>query len=335
MPRKARLDIPGLLQHVIVRGIERRKIFFDDKDRDLFLSRLSTLLEETDTDCYAWALIPNHFHLLLRPNRIELKQLMRRLLTGYAINFNYHHHRCGHVFQNRYKSIVCEEETYLLELIRYIHLNPLRAKLVSDYNGLTDYPWCGHSVIMGKKKLPGQVVDTVLAHFGKTLKSGRLKYHDFVQDGIALGKRDELVGGGLRRSLKGQAVPEIELSDDRILGSGDFVKGLRHEQALHEKLMAGMMLPELLGRVASYYELDKKGIGQRSKNEKVRSARDIYCYIAVRILGHSGTEAGKELHIKCSAVSYAVRRGELVANNQPGLVDKIISQDSTIKQRPL
>jgi len=124
MPRKARLDIPGLLQHVIVCGIERRKIFIDDKDRSLFLDRLTSLLEETDTDCFAWSLIPNHFHLLLRPNRFELKLFMRRLLTGYAINLNYRHSRDGHVFQNRYKYVVCEE-MYLLELVRYIHLNPL------------------------------------------------------------------------------------------------------------------------------------------------------------------------------------------------------------------
>ena len=153
MPRQARFDIPGLLQHVIVRGIERRNIFRDNTDRKNFIERFSKLLEETDTDCFAWALIPNHFHLLIRPNRTELKQFMRRLLIGYAINFNKRHHRVGHVFQNRYKSIVCEEENYLLELIRYIHLNPLRAKIVDDIASLNRYQWGGHSVLMGKRVL--------------------------------------------------------------------------------------------------------------------------------------------------------------------------------------
>ena len=109
------------------------------------------MLEESETDCFAWSLIPNHFHLLLRPNRFELKLFMRRLLTGYALNFNYRHKRAGHAFQNRYKPIVCEEETYLMELVRYIHLNPLRARLVADIKELNEYPLCGHSVLMGNK----------------------------------------------------------------------------------------------------------------------------------------------------------------------------------------
>ena len=132
MPRKARIDMPGLLQHVIVRGIERRKIFLDDHDRGMFVNRFSALLEETGSDCFAWALLGNHVHALLRCNRTELSVFMRRLLTGYAVNFNHRHKRSGHLFQNRYKSIICEEDTYLLELIRYIHLNPLRAAMVPD-----------------------------------------------------------------------------------------------------------------------------------------------------------------------------------------------------------
>ena len=130
MPRQPRLDAPGLLQHVMARGIEGREIFKDDKDRKAFLERLALILEETQTQCYAWALIPNHFHLLLRTGPTPISTVMRRLMTGYAVTFNKRHKRSGHLFQNRYKSIVCEEEPYLLELIRYIHLNPIRAGLV-------------------------------------------------------------------------------------------------------------------------------------------------------------------------------------------------------------
>ncbi len=115
MPRQPRIDSPDLLYHVIVRGIERRKIFCDDDDRRSFLGRLPSLLVETDTECFAWALIPNHFHLLLRPRHIKLSRFMRRLLTGYTVTFNRRHDRSGHLFQNRYKSIVCEEDVYLLE----------------------------------------------------------------------------------------------------------------------------------------------------------------------------------------------------------------------------
>jgi len=154
MPRQARLDAPGLLQHVMARGIERREIFKDNKDRQSFLERLAVILEETQTQCYAWALIPNHFHLLLRTGPTPLSIVMRRLMTGYAVTFNKRHKRSGHLFQNRYKSVVCEEDPYLLELIRYIHLNPLRAGLVKDLKELDKYRWTGHSVILGRRKNP-------------------------------------------------------------------------------------------------------------------------------------------------------------------------------------
>ena len=154
MPRQPRLDVPGLLNYVMARGIERRDIFKDNKDRKAFLERLATVLEETQTQCYAWALIPNHFHLLLRTVQTPLSKVMRRLMTGYALTFNKRHKRSGHLFQNRYKSIVCEEDPYLLELIRYIHLNPIRAGLVKDMRELGKYPWTGHSVILGRRKNP-------------------------------------------------------------------------------------------------------------------------------------------------------------------------------------
>ncbi|MBW1864667.1 MAG: transposase, partial [Deltaproteobacteria bacterium] len=119
-----------------------------DIDRINFLDRLGKVISETKTKCFAWALIPNHFHLLLRTGNCPLSTVMRRLLTGHAINFNGRHHRIGHLFQNRYKSILCQEDTYLLELVRYLHLNPIRAKLVTDIQELDKYPFCGHAVIM-------------------------------------------------------------------------------------------------------------------------------------------------------------------------------------------
>jgi len=152
MPRQARLDAPGLLQHIMARGIERKEIFKDDQDRQSFLERLSVILEGTQTQCYAWALIPNHFHLLLRTGLTPLSKVMRRLMTGYAVTFNKRHKRSGHLFQNRYKSVVCEEDPYLLELIRYIHLNPLRAGMVKDLKELDKYPWTGHSAILSRRK---------------------------------------------------------------------------------------------------------------------------------------------------------------------------------------
>ena len=114
MPRGPRLDAPGSLQHIMVRGIERRKIFEGDRDKEDFFTRLEKVVQEGEAVCFAWGLIPNHAHILLRTGTIPLAKIMRRLLTGYAVNFNLRHQRSGHLFQNRYKSIVCEEDSYLL-----------------------------------------------------------------------------------------------------------------------------------------------------------------------------------------------------------------------------
>ena len=152
MPRLARLDAPGVLHHVIIRGIECRRIFKDDKDRDNLVNRLQELLPETNTSCYAWALLHNHAHFLFRTGDTGLSTLMRRLLTGYAVSFNRRHGRHGQLFQNRYKSIVCQEDAYLLELVRYIHLNPLRTRKDLILLDLNKYRYSGHRVLMGKQK---------------------------------------------------------------------------------------------------------------------------------------------------------------------------------------
>jgi REP element-mobilizing transposase RayT len=162
MPRLSRIDITGILQHVIVRGIERCNIFNDASDRQLFTDRFFFLLSETGIRCFAWALLSNHFHLLLMPTTTPLSSFMRRLLTGYAITFNSKYKRSGHLFQNRYKSIVCEEEPYLLELVRYIHLNPLRAGIVKTIDELDLYPWTGHSALTGNSLLQSQDIEAVL-----------------------------------------------------------------------------------------------------------------------------------------------------------------------------
>jgi len=178
MPRLARLDMPGLLQHVIIRGVESREIFLDNSDRERFVDRLSDLLIETETLCYAWSLIPNHFHMLLLPTRFKLAVVMRRLLTGYAVTFNLLHNRVGHLFQNRYKSIVCDKDAYLMELVRYIHLNPVRAGLVNNIEELERYPWAGHAVLMGCGKMEGQVTDEVLEYFGQNVTRARKSYRN-------------------------------------------------------------------------------------------------------------------------------------------------------------
>lgn len=181
MPRQARLDSPGVLHHVMIRGIERTNIFRNDTDRNDFIDRLSSLLPETKTLCYAWAFMPNHAHFLFRSGPSGIAYLMRKLLTGYAVSFNRRHKRTGQLFQNRYKSIICQEEPYFLELVRYIHLNPVRAKIASTLSDLDRYPYSGHSALMGKKERPWQDTDSALGLFSSDLSKARKGCHSFTQ----------------------------------------------------------------------------------------------------------------------------------------------------------
>ena len=278
MPRKARIDAAGAIQHIIIRGIERKKIFRTDADRHSFLERFSTIISETQTACFAWALIPNHVHLLVRTGLAPIATVMRRLLTGYAVSFNRKYRRHGQLFQNRYKSILCQEDMYFKELVRYIHLNPLRAKLVSDMKALDKYPWCGHSATMGKIRRDWQSSEYVLKIFGAKVSDARRSYRAFVQKGIAAGRRPELTGGGLIRSLGGwQQVKALRKAgirfkgDERILGDSEFVEQvlkaaddrLERRYAIEVK---GYDFEKVVARVAAVLNIEYRIVLSRSKD---------------------------------------------------------------------
>jgi len=326
MPRIARLDTPGLLHHIMIRGIERRRIFNDDIDREDFIERLSILLPETKTQCYAWTFMSNHAHLLLRSGSSGISTLMRRLLTGYAVSYNIRHKRHGQLFQNRYKSIICQEDAYLHELVQYIHLNPLRAKIVADLKGLDRYAYSGHSALMGKKKRDWQDVEYVLGFFGKNIRVARREYRSYVEKGIPMGRRPELVGGGLIRSLGGwDEVKKMRLtgqdrikSDQRILGDGDFVNNVfsKSEENFSRKYRLkslGYHFEKVAKKVSLLFKLQKEYItGKGRQRDRVR-ARDLLCYWSAIVLGIPMVDLAKKLDMTLAAISYAVRRGEAIA----------------------
>jgi putative transposase len=224
MPRGPRLDYPGALHHLIVRGIERGAIFRSDHDRTVFLERLATLVLDSQASLYAWALMPNHAHALLRTGTMPLSRLALRWFGPYAGAFNRTHRRVGYLFQNRFKNILVEEERYFLELVRYIHLNPVGSRLPVRLDSLDQYPWTGHAVLLGHRSFPAQDTAAVLNRFGATLDRARQAYCEFVQQGVTSGPQPDLDGGGLRRSAGSWQVRERWAFDERILGSGDFVE---------------------------------------------------------------------------------------------------------------
>jgi REP element-mobilizing transposase RayT len=218
----------------MVRGLERRALFRDDTDRADFVARLARLAAQRALTVYAWALLPNHAHFVVRTGKRPLPRSMRSLLTGYAGAFNRRHHRVGHLFQNRYKSIVVEEDVYLLELVRYLHLNPVRAKVLPDLHALDRYPWTGHSALLGTIPRPWQATAMILAQFGPSPRRARGAYRAFVAEGLPQGRRPEFQGGGLVRSAGGwgelvalRRAKEAVAGDARVLGGGDFVERLR------------------------------------------------------------------------------------------------------------
>jgi putative transposase len=325
MPRKARIDAAGALHHIIIRGIEGRKIFRDDADRHNFLNRIATLVSSSQTRCFAWALLPNHAHVLLQTGLMPIPTLMRRLLTGYAVSFNLKYRRHGHLFQNRYKSILCQEDLYLKELVRYILLNPIRAGLVSTVKILDSYPWSGHSAIMGEVKRDWQDLEYLLGFFGNKKSRARANYRAFLEKGIAQGKRPDLIGGGLIRSMGGwDEVKQLRTEhvrikgDERVLGDSDFVEQIL--AAAQERLdrhyaykSQGYDFDKVVQRVAETVNIKPSEVLRRGKEPKTVLARSLLCYWANRELGMTTVEISRRLKISQPAVSKASLRGEKLA----------------------
>jgi DNA-binding ferritin-like protein (Dps family) len=258
-------------------------------------------------------------------------------MTGYAVTFNIRHRRSGHLFQNRYKSVVCEEDTYLLELTRYIHLNPLRAKLVKDMKELDKYLWTGHSALLGKRKnvlipdvplinagenngkfLAEKTVEDVLQYFGKNLKEARRRYREFVEKGIKHGRREDLQGGGLIRSsggdraiLIGQKKEDREKSDQRILGSGGFVSATlqQSERILEKKYLPKRSIEDLVEFVAKQLALSPELICSGSRKKEISEARALVAYLAVEETGHSAADVARYLRIGRANVFRSIKRG--------------------------
>ncbi len=322
MPRQARLDAPGTLHHVMIRGIERSPIFKDDRDRQDFLSRMGRLANETGTKILAWALMSNHVHILFFSGPFGISKFMRRLLTGYALQYNRRHQRNGHLFQNRYKSIICEEGIYLLELVRYIHLNPLRAAMVRSIEELDHYPWSGHMVLVGKGENDWQERAYLLRQFDEKEGKAIRAYRRFMEGGKDQGRRPELVGGGLTRSLGGwsQVLPlrgsrEIVEHDCRILGSGDFVaeiigeaeKKVRRYIRVSEMKMA---IDNAIKEMCREEGISEKELRMGARTRKFSKARAKISHYLSHEFGVSRAEIARQLGVCTSAIAKAIQNLE-------------------------
>lgn len=322
MPREARLDVPGALHHIMIRGINKSDIFKDDQDRTLFLERLGLTVSEGKSSVHAWVLMTNHVHILFRSGKVGISVVMRKLLTWYAQYYNRRHSRTGHLFENRYKSILCDEDTYLLALVRYIHLNPIRAGIVTTLEELDRYPWSGHRTILGKAKHPWMESDLVLSQFGGARGKALREYRRFMREGVGQGTVRELTGGGLIRSQGGWSQVlsmrrrgQQEDFDQRILGSGEFVSRMlketeeRHLRQLKHR-RSGRTIQKIIDE-----ECRRSGINplELQGGSKRRAASSVRAHIARRCrdeLGLSAAAVARRVGVSTSAITKAIERIE-------------------------
>jgi REP element-mobilizing transposase RayT len=283
MPRHPRIHVPGLLYHLIARGNNGQRIFLGRADYEAFLRLLQTTRTRHPFFLYAYVLMPNHFHLLVEVGETPTSRIMQALLTGYARGFNRVHRRRGHVFQGRHKAIMCDRDSYLVELVRYIHLNPVRAGLVRTPAA---WRWSGHNEYLG-------TVRPTLIDPGPVL--GELprpaQYEAFVRDGLKGGYRSEWHPG----------------DTSPFLGDEAFVRRVAKTRKPSPSRRT-RPLEVLLKEVASHAGLSPDTLLQRGRSAPITEARDEFIRRAILENGHRAAAVAAFLGCQASNVSRALRK---------------------------
>jgi len=220
MARKARIHYPGAFYHVMCRGNQGQRIFKDDRDRIYYTSLLKESPKRFGYKLYAYVLMNNHVHLLVEIGRTPLSKVMQNILFRYTRYWNKRYRKVGHLFQGRYKAFLCDKDAYLLELVRYVHLNPVRARLVKYPEG---YPWSSHRAYLSGEGQGWINVEGLLPHWGRNKKVAIQRYGRFVKEGIKQGHREDF----------------YQVVDQRYLGDEGFVEKVEEkvtEDEPHQKV---------------------------------------------------------------------------------------------------
>jgi len=295
MARHLRIQFCGGLYHVISRGNEKRDIFRDNRDRNHYLEILSRYKAELEFNLYCYVLMPNHTHLLIETPLGNIAKIMLCVNTSYATYFNKRHNRVGHLFQGRYKSIIVEKENYLLQLIRYIHLNPLRAGIAER---LEEYRWSSHrTYLSGLDKTELIRVDSVLLHFGGSLRESIRGYRDFMS------------------SLPGDR--DIEIRDGMFIGEDEFVEDMAKKMRLNDSKTPSRRVEKgtiSLNRIVAI--LSREG-GlpaaeiRFSRRRNATQVRDMAIWIARKLSGKTLRELGEYFGgMRYQTVSKAIQKIE-------------------------
>lgn len=267
MPRKPRVHFPGALYHVLSRGNNRQKTFLSPNDYKSFLSALAKVRKHFPFSLHAFCLMPNHFHLLVEVGQHPLSDIMQRLLTSYTIRFNLNHKRHGHLFEGRYKAILCDKNSYLLELLRYIHLNPVRAKLVKDPAA---WPWSGHTALLGGGNPAHLDTEETLSYFSQEQSSATKSYAQFILDGTQNKNHTDFY----RPSQK----PEVGPAD----GNGNKLPQIDSEPISKSQPVARDSLENILHRIAKAQSVDPTLLRGPSRNRSLTEGRKMFVHQSVQ-----------------------------------------------------
>jgi len=267
MARKPRIHFPGALYHVISRGNRRQGVFLDEKDLQRFLTYLSDCKNRFPFRLYAYALMKNHLHLLIEVEEIPLSRIIQSLLFGYARYFNRRYGEVGHLFQGRYKAILCDKDAYLLELVRYIHLNPVRAKIV---RGPEDYVWTGHLSYLGKGGKGLIDEGFVLDQLSGNRSLGRRRYRQFVWEGISSGHEEKY----------------YQVKDQRYLGEESFVDRIETERQERESWVYDVSLEAISQEVSRATGITEDKLYAATRGREGARGRGLVAYLARKISGY-------------------------------------------------
>jgi REP element-mobilizing transposase RayT len=288
MARKPRIHYPGALYHVILRGNAGDPVFFDDADRCRFYLLLQEGTERFGCRVHAFCCMTNHIHIALQVGEIPLSRIMQNLSLRYTAWINRRRSRTGHVFQGRYKALLIDGESYLTELVRYIHLNPVRAGIVGHP---VKFPWSGHRHYVGEEVLPWLTSDWTLNLFSPDLAKARKAYAAFVGDGRNEGRRTKFHNGSC---------------DGRILGDDRFAEEILHK--VNEEERRPPRIAAVLDAVCSLYGLTPEVLRAPGKSRPASEGRALAALLVREMPSLSLTDLGRHLNRDVAALSQAARR---------------------------
>jgi putative transposase len=286
MARKPRVEFEGAFYHVIVRGNQRQKIFRDDRDRLYYLERLEHYRRRYRFTVYAYVLMANHVHLLLETGKTPLSKILQGNQFTYTQYYNRRYRTVGHLFQGRYKAILCDRDAYLLELVRYIHLNPARVKNPEE---VTAYRWSSHQAYLGKKGPVAVETGLVLGQLGSTTAQAAKAYRKFIDEGRHQGHDERYY----------QAV------DQRFLGDEKFIEQIA-ERSPQREIRPGarkVSFEVLLHAVAQVYGCKPRDLTAAGRRRTWAKSRAQLAYLAREWCAMKAVEIARRLHRDASMVS--------------------------------